>query len=289
MTDELTIEDRFAIYQAITFAMSAADIGLFAGAIGRMSIPLDATTKGNVERAKEEAYYAAAFAWNAVNTDIDIDRERSAIDAGFAQAAALIAFEAALDDLDPALIVKELHRYELMRSKNADIRADHESIYERYIEAWNDASLVFNEDYVEGGVLLPAEAELKALYAAFIEMFPHSFLAPYHLHTPLAKIQVALSGPDVIQRSALSLASAAASRKGEAGVCRYCNVAFKGYCAESVNKGVCCECDKVYVLSMLADLYNVIGYDCSTGEAVLGNIDIDKPADESDTDSASLN
>lgn len=282
----LTIEDRFAIYQAITFAQSAADIGLFAGAIGRNFTGLDATTKANVERAKEQAYYAAAFAWNVVHTDVDIDRERNAVDAGLAQAAALQAFESAMDDLDPSLIVKERARYELMRLNDLALRGDHESIYERYIEAWDDASLVFNEDYVEAGVILPDEEGLKKLYDAFIEAFPQAFLPPYGLQERAIKIHVNLTGSDVIQRVAFSLAAADAPNKGEAGVCRYCNVEFEGYCCESINKGVCCDCDKDYVLSMLADTHDIVAYDCTTGETILGNLSTD---DDSDDASPSLN
>jgi hypothetical protein len=270
---QFTVEDRFAIYRAITFAQIAADAALFIWRVGDMA--LDATTRAAVDRVKQESYYAAAWAWNAQDTHIDIERERSAIDADLAEVAALDAMYAALDDLDPSLIAQAEKGHSLVRSKDKDMRADIESIYERYIEAYNYEGAVFDEDHVEAGALLPDEKGLTALYEQFMTDHPHIFLTPFSLHAAaesvahdLRLISERLGKPIKAEYIAHRLAKAAAPSKGESGVCRYCNNTFLGYCAESHNKGVCCDCDKSWFLSMMQGLKVILAYNPLTGEYV---------------------
>lgn len=237
-------QDRLWAYQALTDAEIAANNVLFIFPIERMAISQH--TQAHIDRLKEAAFFAAAFAWNAVYTPLSIDKERSAKDASLNLDAGMQAFGDALAGVDPDLITLERKNYDLTREIIQYRRADYESLSKRYIEAFEGKD--FNEAEVTKGLQLPDEAGLKAMYAAFFKEKSFVFILPITLEETARKLQLSFEGIYDTERAALVLASALTFRNGPADRCRYCNRTFEGPDAtpQSSHRGVCETCNEAY-------------------------------------------
>lgn len=264
----MEVRDQYQTYRAITFAQQAAAADVIAHHLTTTRI--DDTTKAAIERTHREAYYSIAFAWHALQSDIDIDIERCAIDADLAETAAFSALQAAIDtalDADPEIVKKCQTGHDILMRTDKTLRTLHNAYYDSHIDDESDT------DDTPPAAPMPDKPALMALYEAIVMDFPRVFEVPDSL---LAEAQEAAQDTTLTPADiAFKLACKAAPDKGAPGECRYCGAPFKGTphaISESVNKGVCWQCDKMFVLSMLHDIYNVIGYNPITGEAILGNI-----------------
>jgi hypothetical protein len=289
-----TPDDSFLdVYSAVIYAERAA----FAAAIALSlaSAQQDRDSLSIAEKAYEDAYCAAGFAYAATMSDGPFEIQFCRDDAERAKDAALAhaaqALQAALD-VDP----EKVRFWEDGYASAMRFEAWDKTRFER-MSQWfeisnyedigpDEAREVFLEEFGEEPPALPDAQMIEETWKNLIQQTPHTFVYPKSFALLVERFEIDEDGNMRTPESLADvIASKLAAERGPKGECRYCGVSFDK-AKESVNPGRCLQCDKTLITEMMAGIFDVFAYNPETGESVFGAL---PNADESDTDSPSLN
>lgn len=269
-------------YSAIGYAHRAAAAAMVLYDYAEKQNNAEATARA--EKAQEDAYCAAGFAWACLISDSVTEIEFCMKDAHRAMRETnqhIVWAIKASEDVLP--LVSEL------LNQGCKMLLEIETAFETARAAWINV-IETREAYIaahgEAGAPQPGLSHkvIGEMWDTFIEQFPNAFLVPKTLSEIAAAETTRIDEfwpPGSIKPESLAdaIAFSLAAERGPKGACRYCGKSFDK-AKESVNPGRCLQCDKTLITEMMAGMFDVFSYDPETGETVYGDLPKDDASDD---------